>query len=142
MPRIGGGGPFVPPQVQTQSTQQTGKTDFASKVQQAQTQGTDAARTQQAKTTQQSQLTGKARDIAKRLQSGALTQKEATQEFVSLVIEERFPNFKKKKKKKGDKDKDEGSAEEKLEEAVTELIDRDPVLANRLQSQFKKLAAK
>ena len=146
MPRIGGGGPFVPPQAQgasqTQGTQQTGKTDFASKVAQAQTQGTDAARTQTAKQTQQSQLTGKAREIAKKLQSGKLSQKEATQEFVSLVIEERFPNLKKKKKKKGDKDKDDDTAEEKLEEAVTELIDRDPVLAQRLQTQFKKLAQK
>jgi hypothetical protein len=64
---------------------------------------------------------------------------------VSLVIEERLPNFKKKKKKKDDKDKDENEAEtpeEQLEEAVTELIDRDPALSKRLHTQFKKLAAK
>lgn len=147
MPRIGGGGgPIVPPQAQgaqqTQQAQQPQKADFASKVAQASSQGTDAARTSQAKQTQQTQLTGKAKEIAKRLSSGALTQKEATREFVGLVIEERFPQFKKRKKKKqGDKD-DDASPEDKLEEAVTELIDRDPVLAKRLETQFKKLAAK
>lgn len=148
MPRIGGGGgPIVPPQTQgAQQAQEAQKADFASKVAQtqaAQTQGTDSARAQQAKATQQSQLAGKAREIAKKLQKGTLNQKEATREFVSLVIEERLPQFKKKKKKgdKGGKDDDE-SPEEKLEEAVTELIDRDPVLAKRLQNQFKKLATK
>jgi hypothetical protein len=147
MPRIGGGGgPIVPPQTQgAQQAQETQKADFASKVAQtqtAQTQGTDSARAQQAKATQQSQLAGKAREIAKKLQKGTLNQKEATREFVSLVIEERLPQFK-KKKKKGEKGKDDDeSAEEKLEEAVTELIDRDPVLAKRLQNQFKKLATK
>lgn len=151
MPRIGGGGgPFVPPQAggagQANQTQNTQKTDFANKVQQATTQGTDAARTSQAKATQQSQLTGKAREIAKRLQNGQLTQKEATREFVSLVIEERFPQLKKKKKRKqkedGKEDGDSETQEEMIEEAVTELIDRDPELAKRLQTQFKKLAAK
>lgn len=144
MPRIGGGGgPIVPPQ--TQGTQQTQKNEFSGKVQQAATQGTDSARTQQAKQSAQSQLVGKARDIAKRLANGELEQKEATQEFVGLVIEERFPQFrKKKKKKKGDKDGDDGepkTPEEELEEAVADLIDNDPALAQRLQAQFKKLAA-
>lgn len=151
MPRIGGGGgPIIPPQAQgtqgTQSTQQpqeTGKADFASKVA---AQGTDAARAQQAKSTQQQQLIGKTKDIAKRLAKGSIDQKEATREFVSLVIEERLPQFKKKKKKgdKNEKDEDEKeeTAEEKLEEAVTELIDRDPALSRRLQTQLKKLAAK
>ncbi len=147
MPRIGGGGgPFVPPQAQgakTQQTQQTQKSDFASKVQQqGAQQGTDAARTQQSKQTAQSKLTGKAKDIAKKLKAGDLTQKEATQEFVSLVIEERFPQFKKKKKKKKDDDDQPESQEEMLEEAVTELIDADPVLAKRLETQFNKLASK
>lgn len=144
MPRIGGGGgPIVPPQTQgAQQTQQTGKSDFAGKVQQAATQGTDAARTQQAKQARESQLTGKAREIARRLSNGALSQKEATREFVGLVIEERFPAFKRKKKKKKKDDEEEQSAEEQLEEAVTELIHRDPALAKRLETQFKKLAAK
>lgn len=138
---------MVPPQTpgssSTQNTQ-TPKTDFASKLQpghQAGTQGTDAARTQQAKQAQQSRLTGKATDIAKRLDNGVLTQREAVQEFVTLVIEERFPKFKKKKRKKGDDESDK-SGEELLEEAVTELIESDPALAQRLQTQFKKLAAK
>lgn len=144
MPRIGGGGgPIVPPQTQaTQQTQSTQKGDFAGKVQQAAAQGTDAARTQQAKQARESQLTGKAREIAKRLSNGALTQKEATREFVGLVIEERFPAFKRKKKKKKKDDEEEQSADEQLEEAVTELIHRDPALAKRLETQFKKLAAK
>lgn len=146
MPRIGGGGgPIIPPQTpgakSTQNTQ-TSKSDFASKIQPGAQQGTDAARTQQAKQSHQSQLTGKATDIARRLNSGALTQREAVQEFVSLVIEERFPKFKKKKKKRKKDEESERSSEEQLEEAVTELIDSDPALAQRLQTQFKKLAAK
>lgn len=148
MPRIGGGGgPIVPPQTQgAQQTQETKGGDFASKIastQAAQTQGTDSARAQQAKSVAQQQLIGKTKDIAKRLAKGSIDQKEATREFVSLVIEERLPNFKKKKKKKGDKDdEEEESPEEQLEVAVTELIDKDPALAKRLQTQFKKLAAK
>jgi len=144
VPRIGGGGgPIVPPQAQqAQKTQSTQKGDFSAKVQQATSQGTEAARTQQARATNQSQLTGKAKEIAKRLSNGALTQKEATREFVGLVIEERFPAFKKKKKKKKKDDDEEQSSEEQLEEAVTELIHRDPALAKRLEGQFKKLAAK
>lgn len=145
MPRIsGGGGPIIPPQTpgsqSTQNAQQSNKSDFASKIQQGAQQGTDAARTQQAKQSQQSKLTGKATDIAKRLNSGDLTQREAVQEFVSLVIEERFPKF--KKKKRGKKDDDESGQDNQIEEAVAELIDSDPALANRLQTQFKKLAAK
>lgn len=142
MPRIGGGGggPFVPPQG-TQKTQSTQKSDFASKVQPAAAQGTDAARTQQAKQTTKSQLTGKAREIARRLENGELDAKAATREFVGVVIEERFPQLKKRKKKKNSKD-DSATPEEELEEAVTELIDQDPVLAQRLSAQFKKLAAK
>ncbi|MFO0723595.1 MAG: hypothetical protein U1E65_07435 [Myxococcota bacterium] len=153
MPRIGGGGggPIVPPQAQgAQQAQQAPKTDFAAKVaQQTAAQGTDAARTQATKAQTQSELTGKVKDIAKRFSSGKLNQKEATREFVSLVIEERFPQFKKKKKKKGQggsdaEDEEETNepedASERLEEAVTELIDRDPGLAKKLSSQFKKLA--
>lgn len=144
MPRIGGGGgPIIPPQTQgpqtTQNAQGTQKSDFASRVQPAAAQGTDAARAQQAQQARQSQLTGKAREIARRLQAGELDQREATREFVGLVIEERFPHFKKRKKKKGDPDR---TPEEELEEAVTELIDQDPVLAQRLSTQFKKLASK
>lgn len=148
MPRIGGGGgPIIPPQTQgaqqAQQTQQTQKTDFASKVQQAAAQqGTDAARATAAKAQAQSELGGKVRELAKKLANGKLSQKEATREFVSLVIEERFPQLKKRKKKKkdGDKDDDPENAEDRLEEAVTELIDRDPAMAKKLSSQFKKLA--
>ena len=141
MPRIGGGGgggPVIPPQTPGQGPQ-TPKSDFASKLNPLQTQGSDSARTQQAKQTRQSQLTGKAREIAKRLRRGDIDQKTATREFVGLVIEERFPQFKKRKKRKKE---EESSPEEELEEAVTELIDQDPVLATRLSSQFDKLAAK
>jgi hypothetical protein len=148
MPRIGGGGgPVGPPPgaAPSQGASQAGKTDFAAKVSQAQatsqaTAATQTSQAQQAKAAQ-SQLTGKARDIAKRFSTGNLKQKEAFREFVSLVIEERFPQFKKKKKKKKKDDKDEDqNSEERLEEAVTELIDRDPALAKRLKEQFQKLA--
>lgn len=142
MPRIGGGGgPIVPPQTQgAQQTQQAQKGDFASKVQQASQQGTPAAQAQQAKKAQQSRLTGKVKDIAKKFATGEVDQKEATREFVSLVIEERFPQFKKKKKKKDGEDDENQDPEEMLEDAVTELIARDPSLARRLETQFKKLA--
>ncbi len=130
-----------PPPAQGAQATSAAKTDFASKVQTAAAQGTDSARTQQAKQTQSARLTGKARDIARRLQSGEVDQREATREFVALVIEERFPNFRRRKKKQRDR-QDEGTAEERLEEAVTELIEQDPVLAQRLTTQFKKLAGK
>lgn len=143
MPRIGGGGkpPIVPPQ--TQGVEQSKPSEFQ-KVQQAQTQGTDAARTQQAKHSEQSRLAGKAQQIAKKLANGTVDQRQATQEFVELVIEERFPQFRKskKKQKKGKDDHEAESPEEQLEEAVTSLIDQDPALAKRLMNQFGKLAAK
>ena len=50
--------------------------------------------------------------------------------------------WERKKKKKKDDDDEPESQEEMLEEAVTELIDSDPVLAKRLETQFKKLASK
>jgi hypothetical protein len=152
MPRIGGPGPgpIVPPQTQgAQGAQQTTaqpKTDFASKVAQAaQQQGTDSARLQATRAQAQSELTGKAKDLAKKFADGKLSQREATREFVSLILEERFPQFKKRKKKKGqdgkdDEDEDDDTAEARLEEAITELIDRDPSMAKKLSSQFKKLA--
>lgn len=145
MPRVGGGGgPLVPPRPGgAQGTQGAQKSDFASKIQQTAQQGTDAARTQQAKQTQQSsgpsKITGKAKEIAQRLQQGDIDQKQATREFVGVVIEERFPQLKKRKRQGKDDDQ---SPEEQLEEAITELIDDDPVLANRLSAQFKKLAGK
>lgn len=143
MPRIGGGGgPFVPPQGgRAQGTGNTQKSDFAAKVQQATTQGTDAARAQQAKQAQASRIAGGAREIAKRLKDGTLQEEEATREFVGLVIDERWPQFKKKKKRKGkDDQEEEPTPEEQLEDAVTELINKDPVLFKRLQTQFQKMA--
>ena len=148
MPRIGGGG-GVPPGAQGPGGPQgpqSGKADFASQVQKA-TQAQTTQQTQQAQQSQQSQLTGKVKELAQRFASGKLNQKEATREFVSLVIEERFPQFKKKKKRgddeeeeKKDEKEDDQSAEERLEEAVTELIDRDPALAKKLKTQFNKLS--
>ncbi|MBI4822382.1 MAG: hypothetical protein HY791_39345 [Deltaproteobacteria bacterium] len=131
---------MVPPQAGQVDKAQTQKADFASQVQKAQ----GAQQSQQAQQAQQSarpQLTGQVRDLAKKLASGKLTEREATKEFVSLVIDDRFPNMKRrKKKKKKDDEEDDESPEEKLEEAVTELIERDPALAKRLKGQFKKLA--
>lgn len=140
MVRIGGPGPMIPPQVSSAAGAQKAERSGAEKASEtaAVHQGTEAARTQQAKKTQQSALTGRAKQIAKRLSEGQLTQKEATREFVKLVIEERFPAFKKKRKKKrGDAEPD---LDEQLEEAVTELIDKDPALAKRLKHQFQALS--
>lgn len=134
MPRIGPK-PILPPAVQ--QTQAADRASAKKAEGKAPAQATEEARTQQARKTQQSALTGKARGIAKRLAAGELTQKEATREFVGLVIEERFPAFKKKKKrkKKGEQEQD-----QQLEEAVSELIDQDPALAKRLSQQLRKLS--
>lgn len=142
MTRIGGGGPIIPPQGGgARGPAGAQKGDFASKVQQAQTQGTDAARTQQAKQAQASRIAGGAKEIAQRLKAGSIQEEEATREFVGLVIEERWPEFKKKKRRKGRDDDDEpASPEEQLEDAVTELINSDPVLFKRLQTQFQRMA--
>lgn len=136
MPRIGPK-PILPPAVQQAPAAERASTQKAAA--QAPTHATEEARTQQAKKTQQSALTSKARGIAKRLADGELSQKEATREFVGLVIEERFPAFKKKKKRKK---KDEEGLDEQLEEAVTELIDQDPALAKRLSQQLRQLSKK
>ena len=138
MPRIGGGGPHLPPQSGQVEKAQTQKADFAGQVQKAQANQTQQA--QQAQQAARPQLTGQVRELAKRLASGKLTQKEATQEFVSLVIDERFPNMKRRKKKKKKGDDEDEESNEGIEEAVAELIERDPALAKRLRSQFKKLA--
>lgn len=147
MPRIGGGGkppPGVPPRARGVPKSQP--SDFA-KVQTAQTQGTSAARAEQAKhaeraeRSERSHLTERAKQIAKRLAKGTVNPREATQAFVALVIEQRFPQLKKKKRGKGDRERG-GSPEEQLEEAVTDLIDQDPALAKQLMDQFNKLAAK
>jgi hypothetical protein len=148
MPRIGGGGGAPPPQgpMGPGGANQAGKADFANSVAKAQSAApaapaAQAAPASQARGAQQSQLSGKAREIAKRFASGNLERKEAFREFVGLVIEERFPHFKRKKKNKKQQDKDdEGESQDGLEDAVTELIDRDPALAKRLSSQFQKLA--
>jgi hypothetical protein len=144
MPRIGGppGGPQVPPQTgQTREAQEAQRGTFADKVSGASIQGTDAARSQKAReTAKHSRISKQAMDIAKRLANGALTPRDATRAFVETVIEERFPSLMKRKKKRRDGDPE--SDEDKLEEAITDLIEKDPVLAKRLQAQFKKLAIK
>ncbi|MBI2377658.1 MAG: hypothetical protein HYV07_26895 [Deltaproteobacteria bacterium] len=130
----------MPPQAGQVEKAQTQKADFASQVQKAQG-SQQAQQAQQAQAAARPQLTGQVKDLAKQLAKGKLTEREATKEFVSLVIDDRFPNMKRrKKKKKKDDEDDEDSPEERLEEAVTDLIERDPALAKRLRGQFKKLA--
>ena len=139
MPRIGGGGGN--PIGGSGGPKGPKGTDFASHVQQAGAQGTDEARSDQAKRAKQAILNGKAKEVARRLQAGQLTHKEATREFVGLVVEERFPQLKRRKKKKKKRgDSDEAFSEDSVEDAVAELLDADPVLAERLKAQFRRLA--
>lgn len=145
MPRIGGGGPPVPPP-KTGDAQKTDDANFQ-KVNEAAAQGTDEARSKEAKKQQaEAKLTGKMREIAKKLKQGGLSEEEATQAFVESVIEERLPLLKRKKKQGDKKGKGDGKDDapqddlDLLEEAVSGLIEKDPTLAARLKGLFKRLS--
>lgn len=134
MPRIPPRGPGAPPG--PTSAEQTEGAKEADKTQAASLFGTDSARDLKAKNERGQALLRQTKAIAKRFKDGELSQKEATREFVALVIEERFP---KKRKKKRDQDGEDGHDE--MEEAVTEAIDEDPSMAERLRRQFERLIA-
>jgi hypothetical protein len=69
------------------------------------------------------ELMGVAQELA---ESGA-DRREGTKKFVSAVIRDRFKNLK-------------GKGVSRVEESVTDLIERDENLAARLHSQLQKLA--
>jgi len=65
--------------------------------------------------------------LAAELQSGKATKEEASRRFVGLVIKQKFG-------------KQKGKGAEKMEEAVSDLVEADPQFVSRLQSQLKRIA--
>jgi uncharacterized protein (DUF2267 family) len=65
--------------------------------------------------------------LAAELQSGKATKEEASRRFVGLVIKQKFG-------------KQKGKGAEKMEEAVSDMVESDPQFVSRLQSQLKRIA--
>ena len=66
--------------------------------------------------------------LAAELQSGKATKEEASRRFVGLVIRQKFG------KQKG------GKGQQKMEEAVSQMVEDDPQFVSRLQGQLKRIA--
>jgi hypothetical protein len=75
----------------------------------------------------QSALMKEIASLAAEVQSGKATKEEASRRFVGLVIKQRFGKGK-------------GKGEQKMEEAVSDLVEADPQFVSRLQSQLKRIA--
>jgi hypothetical protein len=75
----------------------------------------------------QSAIMAEVAQIAAELQSGKATKEEASRRFVGLVIKQRFG-------------KQKGKGSDKMEEAVSDLVENDPQFVSRLQSQLKRIA--
>src|ERR1043166_1563629 len=65
--------------------------------------------------------------LAAELQSGKATKEEASRRVVGLVIKQKFG-------------KQKGKGAEKMEEAVSDMVESDPQFVSRLQSQLKRIA--
>lgn len=65
--------------------------------------------------------------LAAELQAGKATKEEASKRFVGLVIKQKFGQQK-------------GKGAEKMEEAVSEMVEADPQFVSRLQGQLKRIA--
>jgi hypothetical protein len=65
--------------------------------------------------------------LAAELQSGKATKEEASRRFVGLVIKQKFG-------------KNKGKGAQKMEEAVSDMVEADPQFVSRLQSQLKRIA--
>ena len=121
----GGGGP-----TRTNATQGAAKATGAGKAQGAKFAGmvgTTGNATEDAGR-QQSAMMAELAELAAALEAGKATKEEASRRFVGLVIKQRFG---KNKRGKGD---------DKLEEAVTEMVEEDPQFVSKLQSQLKRIA--
>lgn len=121
----GGGGPRG-----TSSTTGAGKAGgvgkaqgakFAGMVGAAQGNGTEEANAVQ------SAMMQEVAQIAAELNAGKATKEEASRRFVGLVIRQRFGQQK-------------GKGSQKMEEAVSQLVEEDPQFVSRLQSQLKRIA--
>lgn len=117
-----GGGPKGP--TATGSAGAVGKTGgakFGGMVGQTAANGTEEAnRVQSAMMQELAQL-------AAELQSGKATKEEASRRFVGLVIKQKFG-------------KQQGKGSEKMEEAVSDMVESDPQFVSRLQGQLKRIA--
>jgi hypothetical protein len=65
--------------------------------------------------------------LAAELQSGKATKEEASRRFVGLVVKQKFGQQK-------------GKGAEKMEEAVSDMVEADPQFVSRLQGQLKRIA--
>ncbi len=65
--------------------------------------------------------------LAAELRAGKATKEEASRRFVGLVIRQKFG-------------KQKGKGAQKMEEAVSDLVEADPQFVSRLQSQLKRIA--
>ena len=117
-----GGGPKGP--MATGNAGPVGKTQgakFGGMVGQTAANGTEEAnRVQSAMMQELAQL-------AAELQSGKATKEEASRRFVGLVIKQKFG-------------KQKGKGAEKMEEAVSDMVEADPQFVSRLQGQLKRIA--
>ena len=77
----------------------------------------------------QSAMMAEVAQIAAELSSGKATKEEASRRFVGLVIKQKFGG-----KGKG------GKGAQKMEEAVSEMVEADPQFVSKLQSQLKRIA--
>ena len=66
-------------------------------------------------------------EVVGQLQSGKATKEEASRRFVGLVIKQKFG-------------KQKGKGSEKMEEAVSDMVEADPQFVSRLQGQLKRIA--
>lgn len=65
--------------------------------------------------------------LAAELQSGKATKEEASRRFVGLVVRQKFG-------------KQKGKGADKMEEAVSDMVEADPQFVSKLQSQLKRIA--
>lgn len=117
-----GGGPKGPTATgATGAVNKTGGAKFGGMVGQTAANGTEEAnRVQSAMMQELAQL-------AAELQSGKATKEEASRRFVGLVIKQKFG-------------KQKGKGAEKMEEAVSDMVEADPQFVSRLQGQLKRIA--
>lgn len=88
--------------------------------------GTAANGTEEANRVQSAMMKELAQ-LAAELQSGKATKEEASRRFVGLVIKQKFG-------------KQQGKGADKMEEAVSEMVEADPQFVSRLQGQLKRIA--
>lgn len=117
-----GGGPKGPTATGSAGpVNKTGGAKFGGMVGQTAANGTEEAnRVQSAMMQELAQL-------AAELQSGKATKEEASRRFVGLVIKQKFG-------------KQKGKGAEKMEEAVSDMVEADPQFVSRLQGQLKRIA--